>query len=180
MSTMSRPTFQYYLDKPDIEWCCPTCALPPLSDPFFVQDSEGEVLSSIMVDNLPECDQEKLHAAELSEDEEIISENAQFELLRRYHSKDLLIAHLNINSIQNKFEELSGNMKTIRAHIMFVSETKIDASYPNAQFTVPGYLFIVKIEKGGGGIMALISTSLIKTRLKLDKNLQHWKPLLSK
>lgn len=91
--------------------------------------------------NSSECENEKLqeNTAELSEDEEIISENAQLELLRRYHSKDLLIAHLNINSVQNKFEELSGVIKTIRAHIMFVSETKIDASYPNAQFTIPGY-----------------------------------------
>ena len=138
---MSRPIFQYYLDKPNIEWCCPTCALPPLSDSFFAQDSEGEVLSSIMEVNSSECENEKLqeNTAELSEDEEIISENAQLELLRRYHSKDLLIAHLNINSVQNKFEELSGVIKTIRAHIMFVSETKIDASYPNAQFTIPGY-----------------------------------------
>lgn len=123
--------------------------------------------------NSSECENEKLqeNTAELSEDEEIISENAQLELLRRYHSKDLLIAHLNINSVQNKFEELSGIIKTIRAHIMFVSETKIDASYPNAQFTIPGYsLYRNDRKKGGGGIMALISTSLIKTRLTLDKN----------
>ena len=79
--------------------------------------------------------------------------------------------HLNINSVQNKFEELNGIIKTIRAHIMFVSETKIDASYPNAQFTIPGYsLYRNDRKKGGGGIMALISTSLIKTRLTPDKN----------
>ena len=57
---MSRPIFQYYLDKPNIEWCCPTCALPPLSDSFFAQDSEGEVLSSIMEVNSSECENEKL------------------------------------------------------------------------------------------------------------------------
>ena len=32
---MSRPTFQYYLDRPDIEWTRPTCVRPPLSDSFF-------------------------------------------------------------------------------------------------------------------------------------------------
>jgi len=46
---------------------------------------------------------------------------------------------VNINSTQDKFEELSGIIKIIRAHMMFVSETKIDASYPNAQITTPGY-----------------------------------------
>jgi len=54
---------------------------------------------------------------------------------------------------------------------MFISETKIDASYPNAQFTIPGYsLYRNDRKKGGGGIMALTSTSLSKKRLKLDKN----------
>ena len=32
---MSRTIFQYYLDRPDIEWTCPACALPPLTDSFF-------------------------------------------------------------------------------------------------------------------------------------------------
>ena len=49
------------------------------------------------------------------------------------------MGHLNINSIQNKFEELTATIKTIGAHVMFISETKIDSSYPNAQFSIPGY-----------------------------------------
>jgi len=54
---------------------------------------------------------------------------------------------------------------------MFVTETKLDASYPNAQFSIPGYsLYRNDRKKGGGGNMALISTSLSKKRLKLDKN----------
>lgn len=53
---------------------------------------------------------------------------------------------------------------------MFVSETKIDFSFPNAQFSIPGYsLYRNDREKGGGGILALISTALSKTRLKLNK-----------
>ena len=81
------------------------------------------------------------------------------------------MAHLNINSVQNKFEELSAIIKTLRAQIMFISETKIDASYPNTHFSISGYsLYRNYKKKGGGGIMALISTSLIKTRLKPAKN----------
>ena len=160
--------------RPDIEWTCPTCALPPqLSDSFFAEVLEGE-LAEI---NVLERDREKVtqeNVAERSfgeEDEDIISDNAQFELLRKHHSKDLLLAHLNINSVQNKFEELSAIIKTLRAHIIFISETKIDASYPNAQFSIPGYsLYRNDRKKGGGGIMALISTSFIKTRLKPAKN----------
>ena len=46
---------------------------------------------------------------------------------------------------------------------MFVSETKIDSSYPNAQFPIPSYsLYRNDRKKGGGGILALISTALLK------------------
>ena len=77
---------------------------------------------------------------------------------------------MNIKSIQNKFEELTEVIKKINAHIMLVSETKIDASYPNAQFKVPNYsLYRKDRKKGGGGIMALISQSLVRTQLKPDK-----------
>ena len=81
------------------------------------------------------------NAAELSsiEHEHTISDNAKLESLRTHFNKDLLIGHLNINSIQNKFEELTATSKTIGAHVMFISETKIDSSYPNAQFSIPGY-----------------------------------------
>lgn len=85
------------------------------------------------------------------------------------------MGHLNINSIQNKFEELTATIKTIGAHVMFISETKINLSYPKAQFSIPGYsLYRKDRKKGGGGIMALVSSSLIKKRLKPIKN---YKPL---
>ena len=52
-----------------------------------------------------------------------------------------------------------------------ISETKIDASYPNAQFKVSNYsLYQTDGEKGGGGIMALISQSLVRTQLKPYKS----------
>ena len=124
-------------------------------DSFFAGFSEGE-LAEI---NVLERDREKVTKeddAERSfgeEDEDIISDNVQLELLAKRHSKDRLLAHLNMNSVQNKFEELSAIIKTLRAHILFISETKIDASYPNTQFSIPGYsLYRNDRKKGGGGI----------------------------
>ena len=168
---MSRTIFQYYLDQPDIEWTCPACALPPLTDSFFDEVSESGAL-------IPAEDHQRETTQNMAFEQflyrgvtEITSENDQLELFRKHHHKDLLIAHLNINSIQNKFEELTEVIKKINAHIMFVSETKIDASYPNAQFKVPNYsLYRNDRKKGGGGIMALISQSLVRTQLKPDKS----------
>ena len=112
-------------------------------------------------------------AAEQSstENEHTIPDNAKLECLRKHFNKDLLMGHLNINSIQNKFEELTATIKTIGAHVMFISETKIDSSYPNPQFSTPGYsLYRNDRKKGGGDIMALVSSSLTKKRLKPTKN----------
>lgn len=62
-------------------------------------------------------------------------------------------------------------MKTIGAHVQFISKTKIDSSYRNAQFLTPSYSrYQNDQKKGGGGIMALVSSSVIKKRLKPAKN----------
>ena len=68
----------------------------------------------------------------------------------------MLIVHLNINSIQNKFEELKSINKQLKSHIIFLSDTKIDGSYPNSQFNLEGYHTFRqdKAIKGGGGLMA--------------------------
>ena len=42
---------------------------------------------------------------------------------RRNNSSGALVAHLNINSIQNKFEELKLLNNELKAHIFIVSET---------------------------------------------------------
>ena len=42
---MSRLIFQYYFDRPEIEWNCLSCSLPLLSDSFFADtsaESDGE------------------------------------------------------------------------------------------------------------------------------------------
>ena len=45
---------------------------------------------------------------------------------RAKESKDFMLCHLNINSIQNKIEEFSQLVKDLWMHIVFISETKID------------------------------------------------------
>ena len=74
-------------------------------------------------------------------------ENIQLESLRKHSSRELLVCHLNINSIQNKFEELADLIKRLNVHVMFISETKIDASYSNNRFTIPGSLFTEMIAR---------------------------------
>ena len=47
------------------------------------------------------------------------------------------IGHLNINSLRNKFEVFKS---LIQGNIdIFVSETKLDVSFPRSQFTIDGF-----------------------------------------
>ena len=83
----------------------------------------------------------------------------------------LLMAHLNINSVQNKFDELKLINNKLRAGILVLTETKIDATYPDSQFKISNYRLYRKDRvKGGGGILAYISTMIPFRRLNLTKS----------
>ena len=48
-----------------------------------------------------------------------------------------MISYHSINSIQNKLEELVVMIRKLKAHIIFISETKIDFTYPDNQCNSP-------------------------------------------
>ena len=63
--------------------------------------------------------------------------------------------HLNINSIQNKFDELKLLNRGLKSQVIILSETKIDSSYKSDQFRLQGYQMYRKDrKKGGGGLFA--------------------------
>ena len=75
------------------------------------------------------------------------------------------IGHLNINSIRNKFQPLSQILQNNVLDILFVQETKIDDSFPHAQFHVNGY----KLHRNdctctAGGIMVYIRDDIAHRR----------------
>ena len=108
-------------------------------------------------------------------------DNTYLETPRKSSRKDVLLCHLNINSPQNKFEELSEIIQRLDIHTMFVSETKTDSSYQNNQFTTPGCsLYRNDQKKGGGGVMALISNALISKRIAIKKNCKTLEPIAVK
>ena len=57
--------------------------------------------------------------------------------LKISYPKKIIIGHLNINSIKNKIDELRELIKDV--DIFVVSETKLDSSFPNAQFHIHGF-----------------------------------------
>lgn len=51
----------------------------------------------------------------------------------REHTTDLMLLHLNIDSRQNKLDDLILINKELKSHVIFLSEIKMNSSYTNAQ-----------------------------------------------
>ena len=58
---------------------------------------------------------------------------------RLKHSKNPMIGYLNINSLRNKLTDLKVILKYLSFDYFISSETKLDESFPKAQFTLDGY-----------------------------------------
>ena len=64
-------------------------------------------------------------------------ENTNLNFLRKGNFNRLVLAHININSIRNKFDTLVQQI-TNNIDILMISETKLDNSFPEGQFLIPG------------------------------------------
>jgi len=83
------------------------------------------------------------------------------------HNNQPLLYHLNINSLQNKFEELKLINDKLKAGIIVLTETKIDSSYMDTQFSLPNYcIYRQDRAKGGGGVLTFIATQIPSKKLK--------------
>ena len=84
----------------------------------------------------------------------------------------LIIAHLNINSIRNKFDSLSFIVEN-NADILLISETKLDDSFPSGQFKIHGFCMPYLYDRNsmGRGVLLYIRddipTKLLKHVLEL-------------
>ena len=87
---------------------------------------------------------------------------------RKEHAKRLIFSHLNVNSIRNKFCELHSILAGNYVDVFGLIETKLDESFPNAQFMVDGFsLYRADRNIHGGGIMCYVKSD-IPHRLRTD------------
>ena len=86
--------------------------------------------------------------------------------LRIQNPKKVIMGHLNINSIPNKFQ---GIMDLVGKHldIFLISKTKIDGSFPEAQFCYDGYAVPHRKDRalGGGGLMLFVNENIQSKKL---------------
>ena len=84
--------------------------------------------------------------------------------MKAQSSDKLILGHLNINSIRNKFEALKfiiGN----NIDILLISETKLDDSFLSAQFLIKGFSAPYTFDRNskGGGLLFYIHGDKILT-----------------
>ena len=66
-----------------------------------------------------------------------------------------LTEHLSINSVRNKFESANEMIRN-NFDTFIITESKLDSSFPNSQFHIPGYrLFRKDYNKNGGGLCVI-------------------------
>ena len=77
--------------------------------------------------------------------------------IRISNMNKLIFGHLNINSLRNKFDLFSEQVKG-SIDILMLSETKLDDSFPEAQFLIEGFHspFRFDCNINGGGIILYV------------------------
>ena len=99
--------------------------------------------------------------------------------VRKRDLKPITDGHLNINSIRNKFDLLVDQIKG-NIDIMVISETKLDESFFNDQFKIPGYALPFRLDcnQFGGGISGVLSLNKSIESLFIGLNFRKKKWLL--
>ena len=77
--------------------------------------------------------------------------------IRIKNANRLIIGHLNVNSLRNKFEMLEELIKD-KIDIFLISETKLDSSFPSGQFVIKGYSTPFRLDRNqnGGGLLLYV------------------------
>ena len=75
--------------------------------------------------------------------------------LKKQNPDRLIISHLNVNSLRNKFEFIVPLVKD-NIDISMLSETKLDSSFPHVQFSIEGYSKPYRLDRArnGGGLFS--------------------------
>ena len=125
----------------------------------------------------------------LSRENNFTNPKEELNNLRLKNPNRLICAHLNINSVRNKFDLLSDIIKN-NIDVLMISETKLDSSFSNGQFQIHSYSEPYRLDRNvnGGGILVFICedtpTKLIGSQMEIEGflielNLRRKKWLLS-
>ena len=84
------------------------------------------------------------------------------------NTKNITVSHLNVHSLRNKFISTEELIKS-KLDIFLVSETKIDHSFPNQQFSIDGYKIYRRDRNSfGGGLIFYVNENIPRRELTAE------------
>ena len=87
--------------------------------------------------------------------------------IRKKYVNNVLIGHLNVNAIANKFDALKIIIAN-RLDVLVLVETKLDDSFPEQQFKIEGYKKPYRYDRNfnGGGVLIYVRKDIPSIQLK--------------
>ena len=82
--------------------------------------------------------------------------NADLKSIRTRNLNKIVVGHLNITSIGNKFNFITHEVKG-NIDILMIPETKLDESFPSGQLLLDGYSVPFRFDRNGNGGGILLS-----------------------
>ena len=81
------------------------------------------------------------------------------------------MGHLNINSVRNKFEALTYIIDN-NIDLLLISETKLDDSFPTAQFQMKGFSVPYRYDRNGkrSGLLLYIRKDICINKSNIETN----------
>ena len=147
-----------------------------VSIPDSVRDTfhydHNEVLSKIGDEVSILCSEYNYNYNNIRDDLVDIDPEKVLNNIRQKHSNRIVIAKSNINSLRNKFTSLSTMIKDY-VDLLLISETKIDSSFPTAQFHIDGYTIHRRDrDENGGGLLLYVREDVPSALLKTDSEIE--------
>jgi hypothetical protein len=85
----------------------------------------------------------------------------ELKTIRETYRKNIIIGYINVNSLRNKHFELSSVLYDGMCDILFIAETKLDDTFLQSCFDVPGFRAYRKDRDAkGGGLLAYVRSDL--------------------
>ena len=86
------------------------------------------------------------------------------------NTNKLVFAHININSLRNKFELIVDQVKG-NIDVLIISETKIVHSFPLGNFLIGGFSKTTKLDRDslGGGILLYVREDIPSNLLEVER-----------
>ena len=95
--------------------------------------------------------------------------------IQKYHSNEIIMAHININSLGREIDMLTNSaIKYIEA--LMISETKLEDTFPHAIQHLKDFSNSSTLDRNfhGGGILVYVTDNIPSNLVKLDQKFENF------